>query len=190
MAWLQPRPASQLAGGEVFAGLDATVSEFWRWAFSDLREIITRGVLAEFLVARALGDSRPIRSAWDNYDIETPDGTTVEVKSAAYLQSWPQKQLSRITFSGLTGRRWNPESGYSGEREVRADVFVFAVHTCRDPDSYDTLALGQWELWVAPAYVIAQAGVRSVGLTFLRERADGPLGWPLLAEAVAEAARR
>ena len=89
-------------------------------------------MLAEFLVARALGDRRPFRAAWDHYDIETPSGIKVEVKSAAYLQSWPQKQLSQITFSSLTGRRWNPESGYSGEREVRADVSVFAVHTCRE----------------------------------------------------------
>ena len=181
-------PSVPAGGDEVFAGLDATVSGFWRWAFSDLRENVVRGVLAEFLVARALGDRRPIRAAWDDCDIETPDGTTVEVKSAAYLQSWPQRKLSRITFSGLTGQRWHPESGYSGEREVRADVFVFAAHTCRDPDSYDMLALDQWEFWVAPASVIAQAGVRSVGLTFLCRRAVGPLTWPLLAGAVAEAA--
>ncbi len=110
------------------------------------------------------------------------------MKSAGYLQGWPQRKLSRITFSGLTARRWSPESGYSGEREVRADVFVFAVQTCRDPGIYEMLALEQWELWVAPARVIAEAGVRSVGLPFLREHAAGPLTWPLLREAVTLAA--
>jgi hypothetical protein len=40
-----------LDGGGRFTGLDATVSDFWRWAFSDLRDNTTRGILAEFLVA-------------------------------------------------------------------------------------------------------------------------------------------
>ena len=116
---LRPRPAALLTGNETLSGLDATVSEFWRWAFSDLRENITRGVLAEFLVARALGERRPIRSAWDDYDVETPTGTKVEVKSAAYLQSWPQRKLSRITFSGLTARRWSTPQPISVHRGCR-----------------------------------------------------------------------
>ena len=162
------------------------MADFWRWAFSDLRENITRGVLAEFLVARALGDNRPVRSAWDDYDIETASGIKVEVKSAGYLQSWPQRRLSRIAFTGLTGRRWRAESGYGEKREVRADAFVFAIQTCQDPHAYNMLDLSQWEFWVAPARAIADAGVRSVGLTFLREHARGPITWALLDHAVAD----
>ena len=73
---------------------------------------------------------------------------------------------------------------------MRANVPAFAVQTCRDPDSYGMLDLGQWDFWVAPAHVIAEAGARSVGLSFLRKRAAGPLAWPLLAKAVAEAAAK
>jgi len=29
--------------------------DFWRWAFSDLRDNITHGILAGFLVAKAVG---------------------------------------------------------------------------------------------------------------------------------------
>jgi hypothetical protein len=29
-----------------------TVAHFWRWAFSDLRDNTTRGILAEFLAAK------------------------------------------------------------------------------------------------------------------------------------------
>ncbi len=39
-------------------GLDAAVSDFWRWAFSDLRDNTVRGVLAEFIVAAALAGPR------------------------------------------------------------------------------------------------------------------------------------
>jgi hypothetical protein len=51
--WLTPAPVVPLNGSERFTGLDATVADFWRWAFSDLRNNTTRGILAEFLVARA-----------------------------------------------------------------------------------------------------------------------------------------
>jgi hypothetical protein len=56
-ARLTPSPATPLDGSERFSGLDATVAEFWRWAFSDLRDNTTRGIFAEFLVAKAVGDS-------------------------------------------------------------------------------------------------------------------------------------
>lgn len=46
-AWLRPGPAATLLGSERFVGLDATVADFWRWAFSDLRDNTTRGILAE-----------------------------------------------------------------------------------------------------------------------------------------------
>ena len=36
-------------------GLTRPLSDFWRWAFSDLRDSTVRGVLAEFIVAAALG---------------------------------------------------------------------------------------------------------------------------------------
>ncbi|MDQ2873467.1 MAG: hypothetical protein M3Y33_00995 [Actinomycetota bacterium] len=58
LGWLTPSAAGPLEGDEQFIGLDATVAGFWRWAFSDLRDNFTRGILAEFLVARAVGDSR------------------------------------------------------------------------------------------------------------------------------------
>ncbi|MDM8523410.1 hypothetical protein QUF80_08570 [Desulfococcaceae bacterium HSG8] len=32
------------------------------------------------------------------YDLETHDGIKIEIKSAAYVQSWHQKDYSKITF--------------------------------------------------------------------------------------------
>ena len=40
----------------------------------------------------------------------TATGIKVEVKSSAYLQSWNQRKLSSIMFSGLTGREWSAET--------------------------------------------------------------------------------
>src|SRR4051812_26608404 len=97
---LIPKPVERLNGDEVLAGSALTVSDFWRWGFSDLRTNIVRGVLAEFLVASAVGDPSPLRCAWDNFEVTTPTGIRVEVKSSAYLQSWSQRRVSAIAFSG------------------------------------------------------------------------------------------
>jgi hypothetical protein len=66
-------------GGECFhangfaAGF--TLLDFWRWSASDLVGNVTRGTLAEFIVARALGSStlNP-REEWAAYDLVTPEG--------------------------------------------------------------------------------------------------------------------
>jgi hypothetical protein len=90
-------------------------------------------MLAEFLVAKAVGDQRPLRIGWDNFDVVAPDGTTIEVKCSAFLQSWPQKRHSELVFGRLTAREFDyARNEYSVDARVRADVFVFAVQTQRD----------------------------------------------------------
>ncbi len=187
--WIEPTPVVPLSGEERFSETDATVADFWRWGFSDLRENILRGVMAEFLVARALGTRQSTRAAWDNYDVLSPTGIRVEVKSSAYLQSWSQRRLSSLRFSGLSGLTWEPKQGWGGEREYRADVFVFAVQTCREPEHYDPLDTGQWEFYAVPARTLREYGARSVGLGFLDRVAEGPRSLGELARAV-EAAYR
>ena len=68
-------------------GLGSNLLSFWRWSTSDLVSNVTRGRLAEFIVAKALGISTDgVGNEWDAYDLETKDGVKIEVKSAAYLQ--------------------------------------------------------------------------------------------------------
>ena len=66
-------------GTEVFHNdgepLHFTVLDFWRWSGSDLLNNAQRGVVAEFLVARALGASGTVRVEWDAKDVVTPGGT-------------------------------------------------------------------------------------------------------------------
>lgn len=47
--------------------IDAPV--FWKWAFSDFLSNTLRGVLAEFIVATALGCAHRPRTEWDAYDL-------------------------------------------------------------------------------------------------------------------------
>lgn len=64
-----------------------TLQDYRRWSGSDLVSNVGRGVLAEFLVANALGQTKEPREEWGSFDVEVPGCGTVEVKSAAYIQS-------------------------------------------------------------------------------------------------------
>ena len=84
------------AGGQP---LSFDLLSFWQWMASDLVSNATRGRVAEYLVARSLGlAEEDVRDEWAAFDLRTTSGFRVEVKSAAYLQSWHQSNLSRITF--------------------------------------------------------------------------------------------
>lgn len=66
---------------------------------------------------------------WHEFDVLTPDEVRIEVKSSAYVQAWTQKSLSRIVFSRLKARRWDPATGESSEATYNADVYVFCLQT-------------------------------------------------------------
>lgn len=188
--WLTPSVAVPLDGMERFTGLDATVADFWRWAFSDLRDNTTRGILAEFLVAKAVGDERDLRIGWDNYDARAPDGTTIEVKCSAYLQSWTLKRHSELRFGRLIAREFDAaRNEYSAEARVRAEVFVFCVQTQRDPVAYDMFDLSHWEFWVTDANTIRERAVKTIGIGWVRQHATGPFPYADLAGAIRAAAR-
>lgn len=152
---------------------------FWRWAYSDLRSNAVRGVLAEYLVGQALGLEMTVpRVEWASWDLETPEGIKVEVKCGAYVQAWaPPQTTALVRYSGLLARSWiEATAAYTDEPGVRADVYVFALQTCRDPARYDGLDLNQWEFRVVPGPVVRGWGQRSVGLTRLIK--DGYSGHP------------
>lgn len=67
--------------------------EFLAWAYDDLLANTTRGVLAEYIVARALGIGDTKRLEWDRCDLYI-DGVGVEVKSSACVQTWEQTRMS------------------------------------------------------------------------------------------------
>lgn len=184
-------PPQVLTGEEVFAGLDATVRDFWSWGMSDLRNNTLRGVVAEFLVARAVGAQAPYRVEWDPFDVLTPDGVRIEVKSGAYLQSWEQKRPSRIVFSGLSARLLDPVTGaYSVERGYNADVYVFAVQTAQAHDVLDVLDTTQWEFYVLARDEVASTGYRSLSLATVARLAGEAVPLGHLEAAVQAAAAR
>lgn len=142
----------QVAG----AGLGFDVHSFWAWAFSDLVGNTTRGVLAEYLIARVLGLAQDdTRDAWAPVDLVARSGVKIQVKSAAFVQSWHQEAHSDVLFKVRRTRSWDSNTNRVGaEPERLADVYVFALLAHLDKATIDPLNVKQWEFYVLPAAVL------------------------------------
>jgi hypothetical protein len=126
------------------------LKDFWQWSVSDLISNATRGRLAEFIVATALRiDLKEARDEWRAYDLLTLEGIKIEIKSAAYVQSWNQKKLSVITFNTKASRYWDSETNIQSKDSKRqADVYIFCLLKHADKSTINPLVLEQWEFYV------------------------------------------
>jgi len=166
--------------------------DFWRWAVSDLVSNATRGVLAEFIVGSALGIDFDVRNEWDAYDLETRGGVRVEVKSAAYVQSWAQRVPSRISFIIKPSAAPVSDSGtYAQTRDRHADVYVFALLHESDQARIDPLDVSQWTFFVLPTRVLNEKrpGSSSIGLDPLRQIGAIECAYSELCDAVQQVQR-
>lgn len=170
-----------------------TVGDFWRWAASDLTGNLLRGLVAEYLVARAVGATSEARVEWDATDLVTARGTRVEVKCSGYVQSWPQAAPSRPSFDVAPKRSWNAATGASAQVPGRpAALYVFALHHHKDKTSADSRDVSQWSFFVVPTHVLdaAHPSARRVSLKAVVQMAGLPVGYSGLAARVAEAERQ
>lgn len=161
--------ATVLSGDERL--LDGQVRDFWRWALNDLRMNTARGYLAEYLVARAVGDPAPFRIEWDTHDVTAPDGTRIEVKACGRLQSWKSRRPTTVRWTipkpNLTAWSHDAADWVSSDPARRVDVWVFALQTATDPEVYDPLDVNQWEFRVLPHHVVYDARQRSFAASTL-----------------------
>lgn len=160
--------------------------DFWRWSVSDILSNATRGRFAEFIVASALNiDLTAIRDEWSAYDLTSPEGIKVEVKSASYLQSWFQSQLSKIAFSIKPARFWDSSTNRSSKEATReSNVYVFCLLKHQDKKTVDPLRLEQWEFYVLPTSRIEQFGkASSISLNSLKKVAS-PVTYQGLRQAI------
>jgi hypothetical protein len=131
--------------------IDFDLLSFWQWSGSDLSNNAFRGMLAEYIVACDFGAQNDLRTEWDAYDLITSKGIKVEVKSAAYIQSWQQKKLSAISFKICPTVGWDAKTNtYSPERKRQADVYVFCLLHHQDKSTIDPLDLSQWTFYILP----------------------------------------
>jgi hypothetical protein len=131
---------------------------FLRWNSGHLLENRTRGAYAEWLVHRALrADPGEHRIEWAEVDLR--DGAlSLEVKSAAYVQSWQQEKASTISFP---------------IEQRKATAYVFCLLAEQNRELVDPQDLNQWRFWVVPTTKL-YAERKSIGLqALIRAHGEG-----------------
>ena len=130
------------------------LTTFYRWNSGHLLENRTRGAFAEWLVHRALNISSEFREEWAPVDANYK-GISIEIKSAAYEQSWPQERPSSIVFS---------------MRQKVSDLYVFCLMRGHSPEDLD-----HWDFWVVPTRALPNQD--SISLNPLRELFGDPVSF-------------
>lgn len=124
-----------------------TVFDFWRWAYSDVFQNITRGYIAQFIIAWLVGADRLEPSnPFQAYDVQIPHGKRIEVKSTAWLQSWHVKKPKPM-FVIEPARTWDEKKGFAKEKTFNADVYALCYHYWMEKQTADLFNLDQWKFW-------------------------------------------
>lgn len=135
---------NQKSGAERFVlnGIEQNFSliDFWSWNQSDLIENRTRGILAEYIVKNALDLKKNDRIEWDDYDLITETDVKIEIKSAAYIQTWEQDKFSKISFDISVNKR--------NESERKSDIYIFCLLDCKKQNEINPLLLEQWTFFL------------------------------------------
>ncbi|MBK8535794.1 MAG: hypothetical protein IPL59_12085 [Candidatus Competibacteraceae bacterium] len=112
-----------------------------------------------------------MRNEWSAYDLETRTGFKVEVKSAAYLQSWRQKRPSPIRFDiKPTYDVVNEADGRWKQSDVskrQADVYVFCVLSHQDKETIDPLNMAQWDFYLLPTKILNERAEKQKSIYLL-----------------------
>jgi hypothetical protein len=127
---------------------EASILDFWQWAFGDLCDDDIKGIFVEWMVAKLLGIQTARRISWANSDLKTINGVRIEIKSSSYWQSWklldgegnlynpplyPITEKTHITFAGLKARDATLVSKDSDQPDLKSDVYIFAFQHETDP---------------------------------------------------------
>lgn len=147
-----------LLGSEPFKYNDKTTGitmlDFWRFQFSNVWDM--QDQIAEFIVAQALGQSKPYnKNGWTLWDI-TYKGKRIEVKETAYYHSWRSdgKVSSHRTFN-IT-KAYSRYKDSSSDYKRQNDIYVFCLNIGEKREDSDPLNLNNWRFWVIPTATINQ----------------------------------
>ena len=144
---------------------------------SDLLSNALRGRFAEYIIGLAVDASSVVardgtREEWDTFDLETESKIKIEVKSAAYLQTWRQKTLSSIRFGIAPTAGWDyVKDERLSERSRWADVYVFCLLNHKDKGTVNPLDMEQWTFYVLATSVLNErvGEQKTIGLRSLKQ---------------------
>ena len=154
--------------------LGSSVLDFWSWAYSDLIRNVNRGAFAEFIVLEAMNNQSGItpprtnfRVSMDAYDLLSPDGIRVEVKSSAYIQAWESEHPARISFRIAPAKSLDASGNYSAVSQYywHSGMYVFCVSTAMSREQ-NILDLSLWDFYVIATKILDQKVPNQKTITF------------------------
>jgi len=175
-----------------------SVSDFWSWSYSDLKEPTNRGDFAEYLIYLALKSSLSTeyyetRMDWDVVDFVYGRGILEPAENGYFCDStgygWGI-EVKSSSGSNRTGIRFQtPEKHghyFATNTPVKvkrrwADIYIFALF--RDDEEYSKSILDpqEWEFYVIPTFLLTSG---SVGLSALESTGIQPVPFTQLKVAV------
>ena len=173
-------PVGLLSGKEPFTAggkpLGLNVLDFWSFQRSNLWDM--QEDIAEFIVAKALGQEVPSnKNGWTLWDIDYK-GKRVEVKETGYYYSWQKDgKISEQRSFGIT-KAYSKYKDTSSAFERQNDVYVFCLNTGRTKEESNPLEMDHWRFWVVPTSVINRecGDNKTLGLNRLRRIAGNDEG--------------
>lgn len=130
------------------------LKDFWRWYASNLLNAPLRGAVAEYIVAKALGDTEPYRNVWAPCDLMY-NGVPIEIKSSAYLQAHENELLSRVSFS-IDRHKHYVQAEDAVEYKHHSSIYVFCLYGCKERAEADPMRMEQWIFYIVPTSVIEE----------------------------------
>ncbi len=133
--------------------INMTMSDFWRWAYSDLNNSMVRSILAKFIVASSLKITtikrKRVCDAGKIYDILSKDGYKINVSMAAYIQTLDENHPDQISFSidtiNSTGRTVTESETDVLQRN--SDIYIFCLYKAQ-MENETPLNIDLWDFYV------------------------------------------
>lgn len=129
-----------------------TLNDFWQFQFSNIWDM--QDQIAEFIVAKALGQDLPHnKNGWTLWDLNYK-GKRIEVKETGYYYSWQTNgKISQVRNFGIT-KAYSRYKDNTSTFERQNDVYVFCLNTGYTQESSNPLVLDNWRFWVVPTTAI------------------------------------
>lgn len=151
---------------------EMNVLDFWRFHYCERFDLQDK--IAEYIVAKALGNDEAINTKmWTLFDILYRN-TRVEVKETSYYHAWqsdeePKSDARVFSITKAYSEYKDANSAY----ERQNDIYVFCLNTGKNKEESDPLVLEHWEFYVVPTFLINRecADAKKISLGRVRKLA-------------------
>ncbi len=150
-------PKDQLLSGHEQFTLDGnpagfSVLDYWAFQHSNIWDV--QEEIAEFIVAKALGqDMQYNKNGWTLSDMNYR-GKRIEVKETGYYHSWrTDGKVSQQRTFGIT-KAYSRYKDNTSEFKRQNDIYVFCLILGETKEASNPLVLENWRFWVIPTSTI------------------------------------